>query len=196
MEELIEKFDFDHVHKAGAVFDLKKLDWINAQYIKQLSLDALYQKSLPFWQKKSLYQETKLERQSEEYIKKVLTIEQDRLNRLDEVGENNPFFFADTLQYDKELLRWKKNTNEETSAALTKAKEVLTSIDDQDWTREKLSEKLLAAAGDKRGDLLWPLRVALTGSKQSPSPFEVAWVIEKKETLKRITDAIERHAVA
>ncbi len=190
MEELIEQFDFAHVHKAGAVFDMKKLDWINAQYIKKLSLEELYQKSLPFFQEKSFYTGTKPERQSEEYLKKVLTIEQERLNRLDEVGEHNTFFFADTLQYDKELLRWKKNTDDETLAALTKAREVLVSIDDQEWTREMLSEKLMTAAGEKRGDLLWPLRVALTGAKQSPSPFDVAWVLGKAETLSRVEKAL------
>jgi nondiscriminating glutamyl-tRNA synthetase len=189
MEELIEKFDFEHVHKAGAVFDLKKLDWINAQYIKQLSLEELYKQTLPFWQEKSFYNEATPEQHSEDYIKKVLTIEQDRLNRLDEVGEHNTFFFTDTLNYDIELLRWKKNTDEETIAALEKAREILTTINDTDWTREILSEKLMSAAGDKRGDLLWPLRVALTGAKQSPSPFEVAWVLGKTESLRRIETA-------
>jgi nondiscriminating glutamyl-tRNA synthetase len=189
MDELIEKFDFEHVHKAGAVFDLKKLDWINAQYIKQLSLDELYQKSLPFWQQKALYTGATPERQSEDYIKKILTVEQDRLNRLDEVGEQNPFFFTDTLNYDKELLRWKKNTDEETQEALAKSLEILTGIDEQNWTRDVLSEKLMAVAGDKRGDLLWPLRVALTGAKQSPSPFEVAWVLGKAETIERVLKA-------
>lgn len=192
LEELIEQFDFEHVHKAGAVFDLKKLDWINAQYIKQLSIDTLYEKSLPFWKEKAFYNNATEERKSEEYIKKVLTIEQDRLNRLDEVGEKNPFFFTDMLEYDAELLRWKKNTDEETSDALKKSSEILSGVSDQDWNREALSEKLMAAAGDKRGDLLWPLRVALTGSKQSPSPFEVAWVIGKAATLDRIAKALEK----
>lgn len=192
MEELIEKFDFEHVHKAGAVFDPKKLDWINAQYIKQLTIDELYEKSLPFWQEKSFYNEASADRQSEEYIKKVLTIEQDRLNRLDEVGENNSFFFTDSIEYDQELLRWKKNTDKETLSALSKAMEVLSDIDEESWTRETLSEKLMEAAGERRGDLLWPLRVALTGSKQSPSPFEVAWVIGKSEGLKRVSDALEK----
>jgi nondiscriminating glutamyl-tRNA synthetase len=190
MEELIEKFNFEHVHKAGAVFDTKKLDWINAQYIKRLSLDELYQKSFPFWQEKSFYTEAKTEQQSESYIKKVLAIEQDRLNRLDEVGDNNPFFFADTLHYDKELLRWKTNSDAQTLASLIQAQEVLVSIDEQNWTQEILSEKLMAAAGDKRGDLLWPLRVALTGVKHSPSPFEVAFVLGKTRSLERIEKAL------
>ena len=190
MEELIEQFDFEHVHKAGAVFDLKKLDWINAQYIKKLSIDELYVQTLPFWQKKDFFKNASIERQTSKYIAKVLTIEQDRLNRLDEVGEQNLFFFHDVLVYDKELLRWKKNTDEETLASLRQSQSLLLAIDEHDFTREFLSEKLMTAAGDKRGDLLWPLRVALTGVKQSPSPFEVAWVLGKTESLKRLAFAI------
>lgn len=190
MDELVEQFDFEHVHKAGAVFDLKKLDWINAQYIKKLSIDDLYTQSLPFWQEKDFFKNASSERQSSVYITKVLTIEQDRLNRLDEVGEQNPFFFTDAFTYDKELLHWKKNTNEETLDSLQQAQTLLTAIEETDFTREILSEKLMVAAGEKRGDLLWPLRVALTGSKQSPSPFEVAWVLGKKESLKRLANAL------
>ena len=191
LEELIQQFDFDHVHKAGAVFDLKKLDWINAQYIKKLSLDDLYEQSLPFWLQKDFYTQASSSRQSKEYLLKVLAVEQDRLNRLDEVGEHNPFFFNENIACEKDLLRWKNNTDEETSTALTKAQHVLETVDETQWTREYLSELLMAEAGDKRGDMLWPLRVALTGAKQSPSPFEVMWVIGKETSLNRIAQALQ-----
>jgi glutamyl-tRNA synthetase len=188
LEELVEKFDFSHVHKAGAVFDTKKLNWLNAQYIKKLSLDELYRQSLPFWEQKKIYQEAAPERKSEAYIKKVLTIEQERLNRLDEVGENNPFFFGE-IEYERELLRWKQNNDEETLSALRAAEEVLKNISEDDWTREHLSSVLMETAGEKRGDFLWPLRVALTGAKQSPSPFDAAWVLGKTESLARLRQA-------
>jgi glutamyl-tRNA synthetase len=203
MEELVEKFDFSHVHKAGAVFDTKKLDWLNAQYIKKLSVDELYRLSLPFWERKEFYTNAAPERKSEEYVKKVLTIEQERLNRLDEAGENNRFFFQD-IEYDRELLRWKQNGDEETMAALRKSEEIFKNISEEEWTRENLSAKLMEAAGERparnaprigaggRGDLLWPLRVALTGAKQSPSPFEVAWVLGKEESLKRLGEALAK----
>lgn len=191
LEELIEKFDFSHVHKAGAVFDIKKLNWLNAQYIKKLSLDELYALSLPFWERKEFYQNAAPEHKTEAYIKKVLTIEQERLNRLDEVGESNIFFFREE-DYAQELLRWKQNTDEEILAALKKAEDVLKNISEEHWTREHLNAILMEAAGEGRGDFLWPLRVALTGAKQSPSPFDVAWVIGKEATLTRLSQSIQK----
>ncbi|HEX8974867.1 MAG TPA: glutamate--tRNA ligase family protein, partial [Patescibacteria group bacterium] len=189
MQELIEKFDLSHVHKAGAVFDLKKLDWINGQYIKKLSLEELYTATLPFLREKEFFQKAAAEKQTEEYVKKVLKIEQERLMKLTDVGEENRFFFED-IQTEKDMLRWKEMSDAELKSSLEKAQTVLENIAEKDWDLETLESKLLEAAGEKRGDLLWPLRVALTGAQKSPSPFEVAWVLGKQESLKRLSDAL------
>lgn len=189
LEELIEKFDLAKVHKAGAVFDLKKLDWINSQYIKKLSIDELYDKSINFWLEKEFYKNASEDKKTKNYLEKVLTIEQERLTKLSDVGENNKFFFQD-INYDKELLRWKNMTDEDLKNSLNKSLEVLENITDENWTRENLEKILLEAAGDKRGELLWPLRSALTGAQKSPSPFDVAWVLGKTESLKRIEKAL------
>lgn len=189
INELMEKFDFDHVHKAGAIFDIKKLEWLNSQYIKSLSINELYKKSLEFFQQKDFYKNASTEKKSEEYLKKVLTIEQERLNKLSEVGENNKFFFQD-IEYDKELLRWKDMDDIALKDSLRKSKEILEKIKENEWTKEILEKELLEAAGEKRGDLLWPLRFALTGEQKSPSPFEVAWVLGKHSCLERIGYAL------
>jgi glutamyl-tRNA synthetase len=191
LEELIEKFDLKKVHKAGAVFDLKKLDWINAHYIKKLSLDELYQQSLKFFAQKEFYLSTSDERKSESYLKKVLTIEQERLDKLSDVGEYNKFFFRD-VDCPTELLRWKEMSDADLKVALEKGKTVFESISDQDWSKKVLEPALLAAAGDKRGELLWPIRAALTGEGKSPSPFDVAWVLGRAETIKRLEQAISK----
>lgn len=197
MEELIEKFDLKKVHKAGAVFDLKKLDWLNAQYIKKLSIDELYKLSLDFWKQKDFYTSWNIKhgtwntKDKENYLKKVLIIEQERLENLSAVGESNKFFFQD-IEYDKALLKWKDMSDLEVKNSLAKSKGVLENISDSGWTKENLEKFLLEAAGDKRGELLWPLRSALTGEQKSPSPFEVAWVLGKEESLKRIEKAIEK----
>ena len=189
LEELVEKFDLSHVHKAGAVFDIKKLDWINSQWIKKLSPEELYEKSLEFLAEKEFYKNASAEKKSEEYVKKVLSIEQDRLANLSEVGESNQFFFKD-ISCDKELLRWKKMTDEELKISLEKSKQILEGISQENWTKENIEKELLEIAGEKRGELLWPLRATLTGEKKSPSPFEVAWVLGKNESLDRIKKAI------
>ncbi|MFZ2226621.1 MAG: glutamate--tRNA ligase [Candidatus Moraniibacteriota bacterium] len=190
IDEIIQRFDLGHVHKAGAVFDLKKLDWINGQYIKKLSIDDLYKQALPFFEQKDFYQKAGTEKKSSDFLKRVLTVELDRLPKLSDVGENNQFFFATNLQYEKSLLRWKEMSDAELKETLEKAKNILENISAENWTKENLEKNLMEAAGDRRGELLWPLRAALTGAQKSPSPFEVAWVLGKTESLRRIEKAL------
>lgn len=195
MEELIEKFELTKVHKAGAVFDIKKLDWINAQYIKNLSGEKLLENAKPFFEQKEFFKAWSMEHdawsmdEKDEYLKKVLIVEKERLAKFSDVGDENQFFFQG-ISFEKEMLRWKTNTDRQTQESLNIAKTVLSEISENDWELKIIEEKLLEAAGDKRGDLLWPLRVALTGAQKSPSPFECAWVLGKTESLQRIENAI------
>lgn len=187
LEELTKQFDLANVHKAGAVFDLKKLDWLNGEYIKRLSLDELYIRALPFLQTKPWYES----KHDEVFLKRVLTIEQERLAKLSDVGEQNPFFFSDVFAYDRDLLRWKENSLEETRVVLSQALELLEKQPEEIWSDHAALEKLLMeAAGEKRGDFLWPLRVALTGAQKSPSPFDCAWVLGKEIALIRLRSAL------
>lgn len=185
LEGLVEVFDLDHIHKGGAVFDVKKLDWLNAQYIKKLSLDDFFAKAFSFLEKKVWFETVSSERKSDEFLKKVFFVEQDRLQKLSDVGEAVKFFFVEPT-VDPALLPWKKNTTQETAEALGILHEILKNVSEEEWTKESLEKLLLEAAGDRRGDYLWPLRVALSGEKQSPPPFEIAWVIGKDVTLRRI----------
>lgn len=194
LEELLKTFTITRVHKSGAVFDRKKLDWINAQHIKQLTIDDLYTRSIPFFEKKPWYTTISAHYREKSHIIKVLTIEQERLAKLNEVGEQDRFFFEDVCAYEVDMLRWKNNSNKETLHALNQAHTVLSALQEANWSREELSAILLQEAGEKRGDFLWPLRAALTGVKQSPSPFDVAWVLGKTESIRRIENAIEKLA--
>lgn len=209
LEELVSTFNLAQVHKAGAVFDIQKLDWMNAEYIKRLPLEELYERARPFLEVKDFFkrwqeQHSKLsEEEQSTFVKKVLEIEQDRLTKLSDVGENNLFFFAQDIIYDKILLHWKQNTVEMTKDALIKAESTLTGLSDNDWQNKKTLEAVLMKtaddyaqslggieAGRGKGDFLWPLRVALTGAERSPSPFDVAWILGKEEGLKRVQNAI------
>lgn len=192
LSELEKQFDVTGLHKAGAAFDRKKLDWMNGEYIKKLSQQALFErmvegeffdrefvKAAPEWM------------QSESYLKKVLAIEQERLLTLGDFGKENLFFFRNDPQFDKTLLPWKQNSLEETKKVLEKALNIAEEQSDDDWNnREHLHELFFTAAGDKRGDFLWPMRAALTGVERSPSPTDVAWVLGKAEVIKRLKKAI------
>jgi nondiscriminating glutamyl-tRNA synthetase len=189
-DELIAQFDIAKMNRAGGVFDVDRLNWISREHIKRMSIDELYREGVPFLEQKDFYKNAKLSKHKEDFIKRLLTVEQDRLDTFVQIGEANQFFFTDEIAVDKDLLRWKENDDDATLNVLKQAQTILANITEEDWTRENLEKLLMSAAGEKRGDFLWPLRAALTGEKRSPSPFDCAWVLGRGETLARIEQAI------
>jgi len=190
MDELIDQFDTAKMNKAGGVFDLDRLAWMSKEHIKKMSVDEIYDDAISFLQQKDYFKNAIKEQQSKSYIKRIIVVEQDRLENFTQIGEDNRFFFANVTT-DKDLLKWKDNSFEQTKHVLKKAQEVLSAVDTNDWTRKNLEMLLMDAAEDKRGDFLWPLRAALTGKKHSPSPFDCAWIFGKEETLHRLEMAID-----
>lgn len=205
MDELIKQFEsaedveknrgFRKMNKAGGVFDLDRLAWISREHIKQMDVDDFYDQAMLFLSEKDFYKNSSLladlsDEGKENYVKKVLMVEKERMEKFTEAGENNLFFFNEIGEVEKDLMRWKDNSDEEIKEALEKAKNVLSEISEEEWTKEYLEKTLLDAAGEKRGDFLFPLRGALTGAKRSPSPFECAWVLGKDESLRRIERGI------
>lgn len=196
LAELGTHFSLTQLNTAPAVFDRKKLDWMNHAYIVKLALPELLRRvrALGAIEHADWYRQAQTEYQGDEYLMKVLTIEQERLRTLTEVGVNNPFFFMETLEYPTERLLWKGSAPTATQAELERAEQLLTAIPEAQWTREYLGTQLLEAAGEKRGDFLWPLRVALTGAERSPSPQDCAWVLGRTRSLTRIAVALKRLA--
>jgi glutamyl-tRNA synthetase len=187
MAELIKEFSFDKVHKAGAVFDRKKLDWMNGEYIKKLSNTKFVQLAMPYLQANIGEVNSDLD------TEKILAIEQQRVSKLSEVGEGVKFLFSDKLDYDGKILIWKKSDADGAKQALKMVKEKLEGL--IDWSKENLENeiiKFVSERGLSNGEVLWPLRVALTGQEKSPTPFEVAEILGKENTLARIQTAIEK----
>ena len=199
MEELIEQFDIAKMNKAGGVFDLDRLAWISNQHIKRMSIDDLYDRGIEFLEKQDFYQRflkntTLTADEIKKYVKKVLKVEQERLSKFTEIGVDNKFFFktAEELDFSLEDINWKDNTAEDTKKVLIEVKNVLEDISEEKWTEEYIQEQLLELVGKKRGDYLFPLRWVLSGQQKSPSPFEIAWVLGKEESLKRIEIIISK----
>ncbi|MDH4330849.1 MAG: glutamate--tRNA ligase [Candidatus Moranbacteria bacterium] len=191
MEELIDQFSIEKIHRAGGVFDLDRLAWISAQHIKKMSTEDLYVQSLPFLEKKEFFKNAAENRKTKDFVKKLLEIEKERMEKFTQVGEKNQFFFSDDIEVNADDMRWKDSKDTDTKENLQKGFDVLEKIGEDDWKLENIESTLLEAAGDKRGDLLFPVRAALTGQKRSPSPFQVAWVLGREESLKRIKKAID-----
>ncbi|MDP1845250.1 MAG: glutamate--tRNA ligase [Candidatus Moranbacteria bacterium] len=185
LEELIDEFDIAKLNRAGAIFDTEKLDWMNGMYIRKKSVEELAGLCRPYLVK---YEKAL----TDGYLKKVLTVERERMKKLSDILENIEFYFS-LPEYNRKILVWKNMDDAGIKKSLGKSKEILNGVEEDKWEINNIKEKLLEAADPKnRGELLWPLRVALTGKEKSPSPWEVAWVIGKEESIKRIGGAMEK----
>lgn len=186
MKELIRDFSLDRVRSSGSVFDFDKLKDINGHYIRELPLEKLVERVELFVE----IGESKLEF--------AISLYQKRAETLSEFSELLSFFTEEDIDYDKELLIWKDQTKDEVRLSLDKSSRILSGVEKNEWNKDKLAEELLDESkkfgeelrgkGD-RGYLLWPLRVALTGQKASAGPFEVAELLGKERSLKRINKA-------
>ncbi len=186
-EELIREFSLGRVQKSGAVFSTEKLDWVNGNYIRKMDLDELTKKCMPFLGKQT--RDTR--RETPEYIKNVVGLEQERMKKLSEIGDLADFFFKDVLEYDKELLRWKGMSKKEVLQILNKLEILLSEINTGEWVKKTLRD-ILTKEGKRAGDngrVFWPFRVALSGKKASPDPVDIAVLLGKEKVLERIGDA-------
>ena len=201
-EELIKQFSLDKVQKSGAAFDIKKLDWINGQYIRKMDLEKLAEMCIPYLEKAKLIEiknkNFKIQKTGEkidfDYLKKVVALEQERMKKISEIPELVGFVFIDKLNYNPELLKWKKMDSKAIYDSLTLSQEKIYKISKKDFSKKNIEESLRKIIDSdliklNTGELLWPLRAALTGLKFSPGPFEVAEVLGKEKCLERIEEA-------
>ncbi len=199
MDDLLKEFDYKDMGISPAIFDTEKLDYLNGYYIRQKNLDELFDLTMPFleeyWsdEEKAKKLLKPIRDFEEKYLKNVIRLEQERMKKLSDIGELTEFFFVRDLNYEKDLLVWKKMTEEETKDNLKKVYELLEKIPKENWTNDSIEDALityLRAKELKIGNYLWPMRASLSGEKASPSPFDIAEVLGKNETLNRINKAI------
>ncbi len=192
MEDLIKKFSYKEMGISPAVFDVEKLDFINGYWIRQKPLEELVGLCRPYLAE-NLETSSNNSKKSDEFITSVVRVEQERLKKLSEIGELTKFLFSDNIDIDLELIPWKKITLEESIENLKKISVLLDKIPEENWTDDSIEEGIISYLKSnelKIGEYLWPMRVALSGKKASPGPFEIAQVLGKKETLERISHAV------
>lgn len=195
LQNLMQDFDLHKVHKGGAIFNIEKLNWFNQFYIKQLSDKLLLEKCRPYLPQNS-------GNFSDAQILKMLNLEKERAKNLTEIGEGVKFFF-ELPAYDRSLLIWKDTPEDKIKATLQILCDIIEIIPESEFTKENLQAKIMpeaekprtASGGEAlrdRGIMLWPMRAALSGQKASPGPFEIAEILRKDETLKRLQHALEK----
>lgn len=186
LKELTEAFDYRHMSKSPAVFDIVKLKWMNGEYIKAMDEEAFYEMALP-WLQKSISRDVD--------FKKIAKMVQTRIEVLPDIPEMVDFF-QEVLPYETSMYAHKKmKSTPETS--LTVLEEALPLLESQeDYGNDALFETLSAYVkekGYKTGYVMWPIRTALSGKQMTPAgATEIMEVIGKEESLRRIRQAIEK----
>lgn len=185
LPELVSHFSLERVQKAGAIFDLTRLKWFNQHYIKALPVQALDLLLQPWYQEQTGTLKKPL---SSVPLTQVL---QSRLTLLSDAVPLSAWFFAAKPSVTPELLIPNKGKLETTQRALELAQSTLSKVGE--WTVMNIRTALMKcaeASGLSRQELLWPVRVAITGERESPDVADVAWALGKERTLERLTNAL------
>jgi glutamyl-tRNA synthetase len=196
LTELCERFDLSTVNRAGAVFDRERLEWLNGQWIRRLEPEDLIERLKPF-----LRMEVDAGRfdwmPSDAEIRTLLPIVQERLPRLNAVGDLIGFLFVKDLDPDTALLvpkRWDAAT---TMAGLIAARATIADAGRVTFDAENLEAPLRSLTEDrgwKVGDLFMAIRVAVTGRTATPPLFDTMVALGYERTLARLDRAIEKLA--
>jgi glutamyl-tRNA synthetase len=230
LEELATVFTLENVHKAGAIFNLEKLDWVNWKWQKELFAqeiesiakkldpsvkteknqkgDNVYtfdepgkqtefamEKAEKLYEKCKEYLPENMKKEDRAKLCKALLSIEEKILRDPKTAEEEIKFYFELPEYNKELLTHEKMEVDLNRAkiSLEKTEKVLNEL--KLWEESAIKEALLGIIDSlkiKNGQLLWPLRAALTGQQFSPGAFEVAATLGKEETLKRIQNALKK----
>lgn len=186
LAELVEAFDYRHMSKSPAVFDINKLKWMNGEYMKAMDFDVFYEKALPFI-KQVITKDLDLKKIAE-MVKSRIEVFPDIPDLID--------FFETVPEYDSAMYTHKKmKTNEETSLAVLK--DLLPLLENQDdYSNDALYALLssyVSEKGCKNGYVMWPVRTAVSGKQMTPAgATEIMEIIGKEESIARIKAAIEK----
>lgn len=180
MKQLAEQFDFDRVNKTGAVFDKRKLDWVNGHYVRDLSVDELTEKIKPFMVKSGLIDES----YPEDKLKLLAATWQSAIDKFSDAPElsKNYFLVDEDMTWDEEAVEAIKT--DDAKKLIDSFLNHLEEIDEIDEEfASTIMKKIQKETGIKGKNLWFPVRAAITGSVHGPE-LSNAFVIMGKEKIK------------
>ena len=190
-EELVKHFSLERLSKTAAIFDIKKLQWMNGVYLRQFSVEELTEKAIPFLEK---YLPAKVKRPLDRnFARQVISLEQERAKTLAELPQLTEFFFTDEIDYNADLLLSESLNRERAARALAIALEKLRALEPFEVASlESLLRGLTVELSLKTGEFFGLLRVAITGRTATPPLFQTMAVLGKPRCLQQIEAAIRR----
>ncbi len=188
MNELIESFSLERVNKSGAVFDLEKLNWLNAEHLRYKSNAEI----LPMVREELLNTEYNDGNFSDDYLLKIIEAMKERVSFIHEFISKSPYFFNAPAEYDTAAVE--KNWKPGTSENLNKLYAAFASLNDKPVKEdyEIALSKVAEELNTGKGKLIHPLRLAVSGTNTGPGMYELLFILGKDEVLKRIEAAISK----
>jgi glutamyl-tRNA synthetase len=186
MEELINKFTLERVHKAGAVFNVEKLNWLNAEHLRSKPNDELLL-MLKGELSESYYKDKILD---DDYFLLIIEAMKPRVSFVNEFITNCTYFYAEPTEYDENVIkkRWKEDTLEQ----LTKLRDNIAQLDNP--VKEDFENALTNTAEELnigKGKLIHPVRLALSGIGTGPGVYDLLFIIGKDKSIERIDRALK-----
>ncbi len=194
MEELIEKFTLERVNKSGAVFDLEKLNWLNAEHLRKKSNEdilILLKQEIHHSQFSTLPAGRQVLNYSDSYLLQVIAAMKERVSFVKEYLTKSPYFFEPPKEFEETAVQ--KNWKPETPAQLKKLSNEFNLLvanpakEDYEHALHKVAEELNVG----KGKLIHPLRLAVSGMSTGPGVFDIVVILGKEETISRINKALE-----
>jgi len=187
IQEIINAFEIDKIQSAGGRFNEEKLLWLNKEYIKKLPIEEV---------EKEIILRLPEKYKNSSNIREVCNILVERIGIWSDIekmlADGEIQYFFEQPEFSKDMIVWKKGgTLPEAKENLSLVLDLLNNISTEDFSIDILKEKLMKLAEEKgKGNVLWPLRVVLSGKEKSPDPFTLLDVLGKDESIKRIKFAV------
>lgn len=186
VEDLIQNFSLERVHKAGAIFNVEKLDWLNAEHLRKMAKQDIL-KMLKKELQESKYRDLNL---TDDYLLLVIDAMIERVSFVKEFIANSPYFFEDPESYDENVIkkRWKDDSEELLRNYIAKISELDSpSKEDYETALKSVAEEAECGAGR----LIHPARLATSGVGIGPGVYDLLFILGKDEVIKRMNKALE-----
>ena len=188
LEETVKQFDFSKMSKKAAIYDTKKLTWMNGQYLSSLPLDEILPETAKFFIKAGLVDQDWLDN-NKDYFAKLVDVVRVRVKTLQEIADASEYFFKDVTDYDEKGVV--KHFTPAAAELLENCVEHLTALEEFNLeTTEAIYNKMAEETGLSLGKVIHPTRLALTGRTVSPGLFDVMILLGKEKTIARMEKAI------
>ena len=186
----MRQFTLERVGKTAAVYDVKKLTWMNGHYLNERDLDEVIQMVIPYFQEKNLIPQ-QLNEEEMAYLRQVVGAVRTRVKTVAEIADASEYFYIDDFSYDVKGVR-KHFRKENAAEYLKKAAEKLAALETFDLeTTEAAYRELSKELGVKAGKIIHPTRLALSGRTMGPGLFDIIVILGKDKTLQRMDRAVQ-----